>query len=311
VDDRRRQFLTEQGEPLILAHSPMTLVERYSHFIEATGLDEHLVTANPLVTVPMPVFNKASGPRGWPENLNPEMLWHPLFWLPPRVALRYRFEDAEAGDGGIESEDEWVVRVGLELTLSNLYDPADGTWLDILSVIGLDSEDAATHNRLRFWLQGIEDADLDSIDLSVLTDLPATPHWALESAAELLPTLQPASWAVLADNLAQSAGEIAMDVTEIDDARNAVSMLVNLALGTLRKVPAATEGENAPRVRWAEIAESLPSHTGDIQSLVSGELEELSESFYSIRDDYWPFVEALHEEITDQGDELDTELKTA
>lgn len=295
MEHRRRTFLTEPGEPLILARSALDVVERFSQFAAETGLDGRYIAANPIIAMPLPMLSRQAGPRGWPVDLNPAVMWNPLFWLPERVAMRYRFE-GESDDEQIETESEWSVRVALETTLSGLYDPSDATWLDVLSVAGLDIADAQVQARVQAWLAGDDDEDLDSIDLTALMEHPENPHWAADVAAGLMVTLQSASWAVLADDLARSADEVALDAQTLDEARAQTVTLANLALGVLGQVPAASPGLNAPAERWEEISRSAPTFNGDLSQLLEGDLTELGESFYGIRDDYWVFVESLDEE---------------
>jgi hypothetical protein len=298
LENRRRLFLTEAGEPLLLAKSAMSIVERFSEFTDYTGLDRNQIAANPLAAIPFPVMSRANGPRGWPINLNPASMWHPLFWLPERLAFRYRFE----GDD-IEDENEWVVRVALETTISDLYNPIDGTWFDVLAYYDLDSDDPQVQARISAWLAGGDDDVLDSIDLTETVDEPGNEHWAVESTAEMLPTLIAASWATLADDLAQSTGALITDVTDRAEALEAAETLVNLALGTLSDVPGVSEQEPAPHLRWQEIARALTTSTKSLDELLRDEIDELSESFYAIRDDYWPYVVLLQEEIAAQSGE--------
>ena len=191
MDHRRRPFLTEPGEPLLLTRDALGFAERFSEFSAFTMLPNEQIIASPLLTQPLVVKSRSAGPRGLAPTMNPGALWHPLFWLPERVAFRYRWN--EDGVQQIEDDTEWSDRVALEVTMSGLYDPADGTWLDVLSVQGLDVEDAAVQQRLTDWLRGQPDALLDEIDLSAVVNHPTEPDWALDSTGELLPTLQPAS----------------------------------------------------------------------------------------------------------------------
>ena len=291
---RRRTFLTEPGEPLILARSALDIVDRYSQFTAMTGLDQQYIAASPLVSIPLPMLSRQAGPRGWPVDINPGALWHPLFWLPERVAMRYRFDD-EAGDEAIESEGEWAVRVAIETTLSDLYDPGDATWLDVLSMVELDSEDFAVQERIVSWLAGDDDAALDSIDLTEMLEHQENPHWAADVTGGLMETLQAASWAVLADDLAKSADEVALDAVTIEEARAQTITLANLALGVIGQVPPAAPDQQPPAELWSEIARSTPLFNGNLTQLLEGNLTNLGESFYGIRDDYWMFVESLDE----------------
>jgi hypothetical protein len=296
VEQRRRAFLTEPGDALVLARTAFSVVERYSEFASESGLDGKFIANSPLVAVPMPIASKGAGPRGWSPDANPALFWLPLFWLPSRVALRYRFDSA-SGDDDFETEQEWLVRVALELTMSELYSPTDGTWLDVLAFYGLDVESQEVQDRVTAWLSGAPDEVLDGIDLSPLVDLPDDEHWAVESTAELLPALRPASWALIANDLAEMAGELSLDVLDVDEIRIQVAMLVNLALATIADVPSSDSGAVTPSVLWLSIRDAASSLT---PAGADDSLAVLSDSFYEIRDDYWPFVELLNQEISDQ-----------
>jgi hypothetical protein len=294
VEHRRRAFLTEPGDALVLARTALSVVERHSTFTAESGIDGNHVASSPLVAIPIPIVSRAAGPRGWAADANPALFWHPLFWLPPRVALRYRFE-SESEELDIETESEWTVRVALEVTLSELYSPADGTWLDVLAFYGLDVETLEVQNRVSAWLAGAPDGILDSIDLTGLIDLPGDVDWAVDATSELLPSLRPASWAIMANDLAETAGELTLESVHPDMGVAQVRTLVSLALATLGDVPARSENELPPSASWSATREAAASITDPEAALA-----ELSESCYEIRDDYWPFVELLNREVEDQ-----------
>ena len=299
MENRRRAFLTEPGDALVLARTALEVVERYSTFASESGLDGQYISSSPLLAIPVPIASKSAGPRGWSPDANPSLFWHPLFWLPPRVALRYRLE-GDDGEPDIETESEWLVRVALEVTLSELYSPADGTWVDVLSLYGLDIEDPAVQARVSAWLTGVADEVLDTIDLTPLLDLPGDIHWALGSTAELLPSLRPASWALIANDLADTAGELSLEAFSDSEGGAQVATLVNLALATLGEVPSRTETGEAPHAQWSRLRESVElSSSADFEEMLAA----LSDSFYEIRDDYWPFVELLDHEIAEQDNE--------
>ena len=249
MDHRRRPFLTEPGEPLLLTRDALGFAERFSEFSAFTMLPTEQIIASPLLTQPLVVKSRSAGPRGLAPTMNPGALWHPLFWLPERVAFRYRWN--EDGVQQIEDDTEWSVRVALEVTMSGLYDPADGTWLDVLSVQGLDVEDAAVQQRLTDWLRGQPDALLDEINLSAVVNHPTEPDWALDSTGELLPTLQPACWALLADNILAIIAPDPADNTV--DPETADTQLIEtsrtataLAQGVLSDVPPRPNEDSPP-----------------------------------------------------------------
>lgn len=288
----RRPFLAEPDNALVLPTSPAALAHNYSAFLDVTGLTAADVVATPLVLIPLPQVNRAAGPRGWPATLNPAIAWHPLFWLPDRVAFRYRFDADE-----IESDQEWAVRVALEVSVSGLYDPTTGTWYDPLAAAGLNIEDPAVQNRVSAWLRGGVDELLSSIDLSDITEQDGDDaHWAVEAVTDLLPALVPASWARLADDLASEIGDLSLEATDALEASEVAAVIATLAISVLGPVPAVA-GEQKPAELWAEIVEELETWDAGLDELIAGPIEQLTDSLYAIRDDYWPYVEEINQDL--------------
>lgn len=300
MEIRRRTLQNEPGEALLIARSALDTATRFSDWLDLSGLPAERVLADPLISVPVPLASARDGDaRRWPAAVNPEIMWHPLMWLPERLARRYRVE-AEDGSTRVESDAEWVVRLALELSMSSLYDLDSGTWLDVLSTVDLDIDDPAVQERVSTWLHGGADDILDNIDLSPLVDVEAGPDWALESAEEILPTLQPASWALLSDDLTKLVLEVVEGAATLEEARHQTDMIASLAISALASVPAAGD-EEAPAALWRRVIAELPHFDGSLDDLLAGPLDQLSESFYAIRDDYWPFLELLAEATTDSA----------
>jgi hypothetical protein len=218
-----------------------------------------------------------------------------LFWLPERLALRYRFDD-EDSEGSIESDVEWAVRVSLEVTLSGIYDPIDGSWYNPLAAVGLDIDDPEIQARVSAWLRGDTDELLSSIDLTEFTDNEEDVHWAARTVSDLLPTLIPASWASLADDLAREAGEVSLDSADLASAVHGAQTIATLARTVLNDVP-GLRGQQKPSELFAEIRDELSTWDGTLDDLLTGPVDQLSESLYGIRDDFWPYVEELNAEL--------------
>lgn len=196
----RRHLLPEAQESLLLCMVALDVPFRFEEFAGITGLADQAIYSTPLLAVPIPrYFDIPEGQRRW-KGVNPAVLWHPLFWLPPRVADRYELSDDD-GDTELEDDDTWAVRVALEMTLSGLYDPADGSWVDILHLAGIDITTVASQARVRAWLNGAADSVLDAIDLSDYLTVNDDPDWAIGSAMQLLPIVRGASASVIAASL--------------------------------------------------------------------------------------------------------------
>ena len=140
--------MTEPGEPLEVASSTLRSAARYRTWAADTGIGAEWVTPQPLCCVPLPVYPAGwpAGRRRWP-GLRPAMMWHPLLWLPERLATRYTLLD-DAGGRSTEPDDVWALRVCLEVQASGLYDADTGSWLDVLSLAGLDGDDPDTATRV-------------------------------------------------------------------------------------------------------------------------------------------------------------------
>jgi hypothetical protein len=288
MEFRRRQFLTSPGESLLLPLQAMNIADRLSRWAKYSRLPKEAIVSSPLVAVPL--ATRVPGSR-WADATDPAAFWHPLLWLPPRLAA------PAAG----ERIDVWAVRIALEVTMTGLYDVETGTWLDILSTIGLDVDDEITQARITEWLDGGADEDLDSIDLSSGLDDPADLDWSRAQAEELLALLIPASWAVLSNDLISMASDTLAD-EDLDadmlslDART----ILYLAQGSIGDGPAGLDGEEPPSALWERILEDLVHWPHrPLEDLIDGPFDALIESLYTIRNDYWVFVEALWENQQD------------
>lgn len=195
-----RPFLLDEGEGLLLIRPTVsqdgTLVpgvvkmsERRSAFERSCGLASTEVASTPLVSVPLPDYAQIeAGRRRW-AGTNPSFMWHPLMWLPERVAMPCVLQ--EVGEDGqlserLESADEHAIRIALELTEASLYDPVQGGWVDVLALHGLDLEEPGVLARVQDWLDGGADEVLDGIDMSSVFDAPDNPSWAAQVTQELL-----------------------------------------------------------------------------------------------------------------------------
>lgn len=199
----RRPFLTDEGEPLLMASDSLDVITRYQEFVAVTGIADQNILVDPVLTVPLPMYPQhfPEGLRRW-EGTKPGLMWHPLMWLPERLQGRFSLSIVDE-DGTSEEQPEpddiWAIRVALELTESGLYDVSTGTWVDVLALVGLDSNSQETLDRVEAWLHGGPDDLLDSIDLSSF--LMEDAEFALKEAAAAAFGLRRAQWALLSHDL--------------------------------------------------------------------------------------------------------------
>ena len=296
----RRPFLTQPGEPLLVAPGPVAAALRFDSWLEFSGCTEQESLLSPMSAVPLPIYPEqwAPGFRRW-EGTRPSAMWHPLMWLPDRVAARYSLTDS-AGRAVVESDDLWAVRVGYELTATGLYDEATGTWLDALSPAGIDTDTDAGLNRVDAWLGGVPDPDLDGLDLTPIFDEVAAAHgsadWAIGLATAQLARLQVIAWASAADALLDHCDDLAIEAA--DDAaelRRGGSLMATLAGVSFAAIPRdghdpspGSEGQ-----WWVALSDRIESFTGTATELTAGPISQMVTRLMSIHEAYWPQLEQL------------------
>ncbi len=152
---RRRAWLLEPDEPLLLSRGPVHALARVSAQMAEWGLGQDELFWSPLIGVALPrrpVLSTLAPPHCYGPRLKPEALWNPLLWLPVEVAT--------PADG--EELEDWTARVGIELVAAGIYDQATGTWLDVSSLLEAGE---LTADRARAWLEGGPDPELDHLTL--------------------------------------------------------------------------------------------------------------------------------------------------
>ena len=291
--ETRRHMLTEPGDTLLPAASAIDNAYRFTDWVEATGMDASRIVVGGLCSVPLPIYvDEPAGPRQFSE-IAPGMMWHPLFWLPPRLAKRYvGLPTGPDGAPEDESDDIWSVRVALELSVSGLYDPEEG-WTDILATLGLDIDDPEVVARVALWQAGAPDELLDSVDLDLYLHIQRDPNWALESAMIMRDTLRRAQWALLADSLMDLLMDVVADAAApAADLRETTKVAASLAGLQLAGVPSIVpEGSDA---FWARIeAQSATGAYPDRQSFIDGPVAEAGSRLRQIRDGYWASLDEL------------------
>jgi len=317
---KRRACVSQPGDPLLLPltarasdHQPGDMatqtVRRHMTWIDAAvgpGASEdpaNLARFLRLATVlvPLPIYTDSPGRQF--AHVAPEMLWHPLFWLPSRCAGRYQLMSVDGEDLGPEDEDAWAVRVVLEMSVSGLYDAATGTWLDVLARAGIDVDDPVDVARIEAWQAGERDIVLDAIDLSPDLDMPDDPDWALGTAQALMDDLTPASWALTADDLAAltvEVGESTVAANEQGAVHQVVSTVVTFARALLGDVPWPIDVHET-REFWDDLAQVLAAIDPQEVSVVLDEVAApAAERLYSLREQYWEHLPTLGE-LVGQG----------
>jgi hypothetical protein len=289
---RRRAFILEPGESLLLAQSCLEVALRYGMWQRFTQLPADVIVSNAITATPLVNYPLEGHPAQVWAQVNPASLWHPLMWLPERLAGRYDILDAD-GQTFAEDDDTWAVRVALELSASGMYDAETGTWVDVLALYGLDVDDPATLERLRRWQTGGTDPILDVIDLSGEIDLEDR-HWGLETAMDVVGDLRPASWAVLADDLLSTINDLA-DPGNPDLDTN--PGLIHQAAGTIISLGRSLlddQGTGLEDGFW-DAQELLLDATapGDPDAVLDGPIAAISTALYRVRDAHWPHLDAL------------------
>lgn len=266
-----------------MSTSPVEAAIRFGQMADALGIPVDALMSSLLCSIPLPTYPlDFTGRRRW-AGVNASAMWHPLLWLPDRVAKRYQMSE---DPGDIESDDRWAVRVALELSASGMYDDVSGTWLDVLAVIGLDVNDATDQARVQSWLDGVPDALLDGFDVRPYFDDTQDADWALYAAEEVLGDLLDSALAFAATDLLDTCEDIVVEDHDGDVSASPARLMALVAmLG--RASFASIEGESA---WWSDMAEGIAAHT-DPGTLVATCAPPVMERLTEIRDHYWPKME--------------------
>lgn len=281
----RRRILTNPHESLLLCHSVIDLSARFAEFADLSGVPDDAIVSNALSAVPIPDYRKIEpGRRRW-VGTRPEFMWHPLMWLPERLATRMALTLPD-GTKIREIEPVYTLRVIAELSASNLYDSESGTWADVLSIVGLDITDPSVQDRVAAWLDGGADDVLDAIDLTdvLLND---DPDWAFNLAVDLVLPSRYASWAVMANDMTEVLNMAADG--DAEDIQNAVSAIYYSGEAEMRSVPHA--GQPNSDAFWTELGRAVEDAPAD--QLVALHVPRLLEYLEGVRDEYWSHYESL------------------
>lgn len=295
---RRRPYMTDPGESLFLAQSPILTALRFGSFVRDTGIPGNDVLTSALCAVPLPNYRDFGTLRRW-EGTRVEMMWHPLMWLPPSLA---RPQVKRDGDNEYhEPFDLWVVRLCIEMETAGLYEPETGTWVDVLSLAGLDIEEEMTQARLRRWLGGSRDDRLDALTLEPHLANPNDPDWAIAEAADATEDLVIASYAVSSQALAEAladlnTGELSdvpVDNSEVTDDEYVWSPGERRAVASQIVALASTCLDGASDFNWNDASQDILSFTGTDTELLDGPVAGVRQ-----------YLEMLHEQFAPTEDDI-------
>lgn len=191
----RRHFLLREGEQILVTPDALDSAERLADFVHETGIAPEDIVTDPVVALPLPIH--ARGKRF--DDIEPDALWNPLFWLPEDIALRIRIRENDTSEPRPETDAEWAIRIALEVAGSGLYTPEEG-WLDVFALYGINPDDPEDLAAIQAWQAGLPEERLEAIDLRAhvrFTD----DHGAFHNAQELYPLLMSAQWGLTASSL--------------------------------------------------------------------------------------------------------------
>lgn len=291
VPKLRRAHLAAPGEPLLLARSPIGSVLRFGRCMDDWGIGAEALLSSPMCATPLPVGPgtwDADGPRRWPGT-RPEAMWHPLMWLPRRLAERQWIPD---GDNVItEPLDVWSVRVAIELSTAGMWDQESGTWFDVLGSVDIDIDTADGVERVRRWLDNGRDGTLSGIDLSEHIDDSEHLGWAADVAIEAMDDLYVASWALGADDLLFDLEGMRADIASGErppaGARSDLALVASVGGTWMADVPAELTGVDE-REWWPRLAEMVATFNGPKDDFCTRVVDTAVVHLEAIRDATWP-----------------------
>ncbi|KQO98660.1 hypothetical protein [Leifsonia sp. Leaf264] len=284
METRRRQYLTNPGESLVLPLVAHDVIDRRIEWAATVGTPGIDIVTSALVSIPIPL--RAPGAKHHPDT-NAAAFWHPILWLGDHLAHPIPGEPL----------DVWAVRVALELTYTGAYDAETGTFVDILSIFELDSDDPVVQARITEWLAGAPDKELDSVTFAAAFGAPEDLGQQLLHATEYTDYLRPASWAVMTNSLLEISYAAAADPEINAEILAAVATrIIHLAQATLGESIPSVEGEVPAHSLWQQVLDdTVHWEARPMQANIDGPWNALIESLSSIRSDYWVFVDALRE----------------
>ena len=294
IQPRRHQYLVEPGAGVFTTASLMDLADRTKEFLDDTGLPAESVVVSPVVQLPIPVID----PAGSRVQAEPDMMWFPMFWLPPQVGAR-RMMPGDDGDDSDRPETvtEWTVRVMSMCAASGLFDPVSGTWLDALSTVGLDADSEEVQARVISWQAGGADPDLDRIDFTDLL-VEGQAEAAAEAVLPLIPELLGAQYALTAEEISESVTAVLDDESlDAEALTGAATLYLVLATQGFVEDP---DAEGIPKVLTAvrgllERLQAEVAEKGEAAADATTYLKDLRAICEQVRLTFSPFLDLISE----------------
>lgn len=125
IQPRRRQFLTDPNTPPYVWQDASAYTVVLNKFVEYTGIPVDQLFCSPAYMLPMPIYEPTDNRRPW--AIKPEAMWHPLFWLPDRLAYPLHLNFGDHKD--IEYPVDHGIRVFHELTYAAPFKMLDSYWV--------------------------------------------------------------------------------------------------------------------------------------------------------------------------------------
>lgn len=291
---RRREAYLAPGRSIVMSLIPIEHVLIWDGFCGDTGLTGGQVISSIMCPVPVPVYPM---PKSRP-TAKASMLWHPLLWLPPHMAVR-RDED-EAGD-----HDLYILRLALEIEETGLYDRESGTWLDVCSAVGIDLDDPDTLASANAWLGGSADPIFDDIDLTELTRDPQDPFWASDVAAANLQLWLEVVWSESASAQLETLTGL-LDGSNgplgADEAQNYLLAMAGISSTWFRRVPpiGSSRLPGRPSMVFGAMEERLKTSNLSVRELTNEIAPALRDAFLVIRDTFRPSVAKMADDEQQQ-----------
>lgn len=272
---RARTWQQTPGDRLILVPNASEWMRRVDEF-EATLGEAHTEFIYNVPVCATPLYERhPEGPAGIPLHV----AWHPLFWLPTKLA-------SPLGD---ETDGEWAYRVCRAFTEHGIYTADDATWTDVPAWLGLNIDHPADRARIQTWLAGNPDPLLDAIDWDTINGLypatPATDHLSIQDAITGYDLYEEAQWALTSHSLFKIIVDDLEGLEGSEAAAKAPAVFDKIAptvLMTLAEAPEAIEG-------WGPIWDSIEPISAALRQPGADTVEllgDLTSQIVTIHDTY-------------------------